>query len=284
MSSSLVATYPSVQHLFDLSGRVAIVTGGARNLGLQMAQALAEVGANVVVTARRASAAAEAAAELQRVHGVRSHGVALEITDESSWARLVDDVLAEFGRIDVLVNNAGGRDAKAVEPQPHIPVDVAFLEERPVAEWRRLVDVNLTSVFLGCRAVVPSMKRGGGGKIVNIASTDGMLGRDLELYRETGQAPVVPDYLASKAGVINLTRALAVGLASYRIYVNCISPAGFERGQPEPFIKRYSSMFPLGRMGRDGIDLKGPIVLLCSSASDFMVGHNLVVDGGFTAW
>jgi gluconate 5-dehydrogenase len=193
-------------------------------------------------------------------------------------------VLERFGRLDVLVNNAGGRDPKAVEPRPHIPVDVAFLEERPLAEWQRLLDVNLTSVFLGCRAVVPAMKRGGGGKIVNIASTDGMLGRDLELYRETGQAAAVPDYLASKAGVINLTRGLAVALAPYHIYINCISPAGFERGQPAPFIKRYSSMFPLGRMGRDGIDLKGPIVLLCSSASDFMVGHNLVVDGGFTAW
>jgi gluconate 5-dehydrogenase len=278
------AAYPSVQQLFDLTGRVAIVTGGSRNLGLQMAQALAEVGANVVVTARRLSAAEDAAAELASTYGVQSLGVALEITDEGSWSELVERILERFGRLDVLVNNAGGRDPKAVEPKPHIPVDVAFLEERPLAEWQRLLDVNLTSVFLGCRAVVPAMKRGSGGKIVNIASTDGMLGRDLELYRETGQAPVVPDYLASKAGVINLTRALAVGLARYRIYVNCISPAGFERGQPAPFIKRYSSMFPLGRMGRDGIDLKGPIVLLCSSASDFMVGHNLVVDGGFTAW
>jgi len=111
-----------------------------------------------------------------------------------------------------------------------------------------------------------------------------MLGRDLELYRETGQSATVPDYLASKAGVINLTRALAVALARYGIAVNCISPGGFERGQPTAFVTRYSSMFPIGRMGRDGIDLKGPIVLLCSRASDFMVGHNLVVDGGFTAW
>jgi gluconate 5-dehydrogenase len=284
MSSAAAHEYRRVQQLFDMTGRVAIVTGGARNLGLQMAQALAEVGADIVVTARHQSAAADAAAELARSRGVRALGLQLEITDESSWSGLVDSVVAEFGRIDVLVNNAGGRDAKAVEPRPHVPVDVPFLEERPLAEWQHLLDVNLTSVFLGCRAVVPVMKRNGGGKIVNIASTDGMLGRDLELYRTTGQSPAVPDYLASKAGVINLTRALAVALARYGIYVNCISPAGFERGQPGPFIERYSSMFPLGRMGRDGVDLKGPIVLLCSSASDFMVGHNLVVDGGFTAW
>jgi gluconate 5-dehydrogenase len=128
------------------------------------------------------------------------------------------------------------------------------------------------------------MKQQGGGKIVNIASTDGMLGRDLELYRDSGQSPVVPDYLASKAGVINLSRGLAVALAPYAIYVNCISPAGFQRGQPPAFVAKYSRMFPIGRMGRDGVDLKGPIVLLCSKASDFMLGHNLVVDGGFTAW
>jgi gluconate 5-dehydrogenase len=249
-----------------------------------MAQALAEVGATVVVTARKAEAAIEAAADVAHTRGVRAKGLPLEITDEGSWSELVDDVVGEFGRIDILVNNAGGRDAKAVQPRPHVPVDVPFLEERSPAEWRHMLDVNLTSVFLGCRAVVPAMKRNGGGKIVNIASTDGMLGRDLELYRETGQAATVPDYLASKAGVINLTQSLGVALAPYRIYVNCISPAGFERGQPEPFIRQYSSMFPIGRMGRDGIDLKGPIVLLCSSASDFMVGHNLVVDGGFTAW
>ena len=280
----LADSIPKVQELFDLRGRVAIVTGGARNLGWQMAQALAEVGASVVVTARRSDVASTAARDLADANGVATLGLPLQITDESSWAEVVGNVVARFGRIDILVNNAGGRDAKAVEPHPEVPPDVPFLEERPTAEWRRILDVNLTSVFLGCRAVVPEMKRGGGGKIVNIASTDGMLGRDLELYRETGQAPTVPDYLASKAGVINLTQSLGVALARYGIYVNCISPAGFERGQPAAFIARYSSMFPIGRMGRDGIDLKGPIVLLCSRASDFMVGHNLVVDGGFTAW
>jgi gluconate 5-dehydrogenase len=273
-----------VQRLFDLSGQVAIVTGGARNLGAQIAEALAEVGATVVVTARNETAAEAAAKRLADTRGVRTLGLALEVTEETAWNSLVERVIHEFGRIDILVNNAGGRDAKAVTSQPEVALDVPFLEGRSLADWQRMLDVNLTSVFLGCRSVVPVMKRAGRGKIVNIASTDGMLGRDLELYRDSGQAPSVPDYLASKAGVINLTRALAVTLAAYGIYINCISPAGFERGQPAPFIAKYSRMFPLGRMGRDGIDLKGPVVLLCSAASDFMVGHNLVVDGGFTAW
>ncbi|MCC7163536.1 MAG: SDR family oxidoreductase [Anaerolineae bacterium] len=277
-------TYPTVQELYDLHGQVAIVTGGARNLGLQIAEALAEVGAAVVVTARSKDAAVTAAHQLAKAKGVRTLGLELEITEEAAWSALVQKVEDEFGKIDILVNNAGGRDARPAAPDPNIPLDVPFLEARSPEEWRRLVDVNLTSVFLGCRAVVPAMKRNGRGKIVNIASTDGMLGRDLELYNGSGQSASVPDYLASKAGVINLTRGIAVVLAPYDIYVNCLSPAGFQRSQPPAFIEKYSKMFPLKRMGRDGIDLKGPIVLLCSAASDFMVGHNLVVDGGFTAW
>ena len=276
--------YPAVQELFDLTGRVAVVTGGARNLGYQIAEALADVGASVVVSSRRREAAVAAANALAANRGGRTLGLALDVTDETSWTALVDAVVAAFGRIDILVNNAGGRDARAMDQTSDLPLDVPFLEARPVTEWRRMIDVNLTGVFLGCRAAVPVMKRAGGGKIVNIASTDGMLGRDLELYRDTGQSPTVPDYMVSKAGVINLTRAIAVTLAPYGIHVNCISPAGFERGQPPGFIAKYSKMFPLGRMGRDGIDLKGPVVLLCSHASDFIVGHNLVVDGGFTAW
>lgn len=277
-------TSPTVQQLFDLTGQLAIVTGGARNLGWQIAEALAEVGASVVVTARRAEAAVAAADKLAAEKKVHALGLALEITQEESWSALVEQVMREFGRIDILVNNAGGRDAKAVVQRADVPLDVPFLEERPLEEWRRIVEVNLTSVFLGCRAVVPVMKKNRHGKIVNIASTDGMLGRDLELYQGSGQSASVPDYLASKAGVINLTRGLAVALAGYGIYVNCISPAGFQRGQPPAFVEKYSQMFPLKRMGRDGIDLKGPVVLLCSAASDFMVGANVVVDGGFTAW
>lgn len=275
---------PTVQELFNLTGQVAIVTGGARNLGLQMAEALAEVGATVVVTARKKEAAVRAAHQLADTKRVRTLGLELEITDEAGWTSVVQTVESEFGRIDILVNSAGGRDPRPVTQLPDVPLDIPFLQERPVAEWRHILDVNLTSVFLGCRAVVPAMKKNNHGKIVNIASTDGMLGRDLELYNGTGQSASVPDYLASKAGVINFTRGIAVALAPHGIYVNCISPAGFQRGQPQPFIEKYTKMFPLKRMGRDGIDLKGPIVLLCSAASDFMVGHNLVVDGGFTAW
>ena len=128
------------------------------------------------------------------------------------------------------------------------------------------------------------MKRAGRGKIVNIASSDGIVGRDLRVYENTGLNPTVPDYLAGKAGVINLTRGLACVLAPFGIYVNAISPGGFFRNQPKQFVENYSRQIPLGRMGRDGIDLKGAILFCASMASDFMVGHNLVIDGGLTAW
>ena len=266
-----------------LEGKVAIITGASKGIGRVMATRFGREGARVVCTARSADLVKETAAEVQRV-GAKAIAVVGNAAVEDDVRRLVAAGVEAFGAIDILVNNAGGRDARAMDQTSDLPLDVPFLEARPVTEWRRMIDVNLTGVFLGCRAAVPVMKRAGGGKIVNIASTDGMLGRDLELYRDTGQSPTVPDYMVSKAGVINLTRAIAVTLAPYGIHVNCISPAGFERGQPPGFIAKYSKMFPLGRMGRDGIDLKGPVVLLCSHASDFIVGHNLVVDGGFTAW
>jgi NAD(P)-dependent dehydrogenase (short-subunit alcohol dehydrogenase family) len=153
--------YPTVQELFDLNGQVALVTGGARNLGLQIAEALAEVGAAVVVTARKHEAASRAAEQLAQAKGTRTLGVQLEITDEAAWTTVVQQIEREFGRLDILVNNAGGRDARPAAPQPDVPLDVPFLEERSLAEWQRMLDVNLTSVFLGCRAVVPMMKKQG---------------------------------------------------------------------------------------------------------------------------
>ncbi len=273
-----------VRELFDLTGEVAIVTGGSRNLGYDAAEALAEAGASVVVTSRDLARAKEAADKLATTTSAVAIGAQLEVTDEKGWQTLIRDTMRGLGRVDILVNNAGGRDIRIIDNEPDLPLDVAFLEMRPLGEWQKTLDSNLTGVFLGCRSVAPVMKKARKGKIINIASTDGMLGRDLQVYRGTGLSPTTPDYMASKAGVINLTRALAVVLAPYNVYVNSISPAGFKRQQPQAFVEKNGKLFPLGRMGRDGIDLKGPILLLASKASDFITGHNLVVDGGFTAW
>lgn len=273
-----------IRELFDLSGQVAIVTGGNRNLGYDAAEALAEAGARVVVTSREGPRAEEAAARLAASTGVEAIGRPLEVTDEAAWAALVEETLAHFGRLDILVNNAGGRGVVYGQPDPNLDFAANFLEGRSPAEWRRILDVNLTGVFLGCRAVAPAMKAARRGKIINIASIDGMVGRDLRVYENTGLSPTVPDYLAAKAGVINLTRAVAVVLAPFGINVNCISPGGFFRNQPQRFVENYSRLTPLGRMGRDGVDLKGAVLFCAAPASDYMVGHNLVIDGGFTAW
>jgi len=273
-----------IQELLDLEGRVAIVTGGNRNLGYDAAEALAEAGASVVITSRDSDRAAKAAQLLAHSTGARVVGLQLEVTSEEDWADVVERTIRELGRLDILVNNAGGRGVVYGEPGPDMDMAASFLEERPLKEWQSVIDVNLTGVFLGCRAVAGVMKAQRSGKIVNIASADGIMGRDLRIYKDTGLNPTVPDYLAAKGGVINLTRGVAVVLAAYEINVNSISPGGFFRNQPTKFVENYTQMIPLGRMGRDGVDLKGAVLFCASRASDFMVGHNLVLDGGFSVW
>ena len=272
-----------INELFNLKGKVALITGGSQGLGLQAAQALAEAGADIALTSRIAEKAQAAAEELAIAKNVKAIGIALDVTNEDSWKQAVQQVLDTFGHIDILINNAGGRRATTVQIDGQDPAAL-FLEGRSLSDWQFTMDSNLTGVFLGCRAVAPCMKKAGSGKIINIASIDGIRARDLRIYKDTGLSPTVPDYLASKAGVINLTRGVAVVLAPYGINVNCISPGGFFRGQPELFVKNFEENVPLGRMGRDGVDLKGAIVFCASAASDYMVGHNLVIDGGFTIW
>ncbi|HUW14269.1 MAG TPA: SDR family NAD(P)-dependent oxidoreductase, partial [Anaerolineae bacterium] len=218
-----------IRELFDLTGWVAIITGGNRNLGYDTAEALAEAGASVVITSRDDQRASKAAQGLARRTGTRAVGVQLEVTDEAGWAAVVDRVANDLGRIDILVNNAGGRGVVYGQPEPDLDMAAYFLEDRSLADWRSVLDVNLTGVFLGCRAVAPVMKAQRAGKIVNIASADGIMGRDLRVYEDTGLNPTVPDYLAAKGGVINLTRGVAVVLAPYGINVNSISPGGFFR-------------------------------------------------------
>lgn len=273
----------NVNDLFDLSGKVAIITGGVQGLGLQAAQALAEAGANIVLTSRTCEKAIEAAVVFEKEEMVKTLGLSLDVRSEESWDQLVEKTLEVFGQIDILINNAGGRRVTVNRSLEKDPGEL-FLEGRSLADWQYTIDVNLTGVFLGCRAVAPVMKKAHKGKIVNIASIDGIRARDLSIYKNTGVSPTVPDYLASKAGVINLTRGVAAILAPYGINVNAISPGGFFRDHPEKFVQNYIKRVPLGRMGQDGLDLKGAILFCASAASDYMVGNNIVLDGGFTIW
>jgi len=263
--------------LFKLDGKVAIVTGGARNLGYDMALALAEAGADVVITSRSLESANKSAATIAAITGRRAWAVPLEITDVAQVEAMVDQVLNEFERIDILVNNAGNVARSTPQTAP--------FEVRALEAWLEVINVNLTGVFLCSKYVVQkAMKPVRSGNIINIASTAGIIGKDRRQYEGTGMGGATLDYHAAKGGVISMTRDMAVYLAPHGIRVNSISPGGFWRHQPERFVERYSANVPMGRMGEDGKEMKGAVVYLASEASSYVTGHNLVIDGGLTAW
>jgi gluconate 5-dehydrogenase len=269
-------SYPTIHELFDLSDQVALVTGGACNLGFDMALALAEAGADIAITSRSEESAQQSARVIAQQTGRRAAGFACDVRFEDQVSELVAAVIAAFGRIDILVNNAGNVSSTP-ENKP--------LEQRPVEEWEFTVDVNMKGVFLVSKHVVAeAMKPAYRGVIINLGSVAGMGGKDHRVYHGTHMGGVTIDYAASKGGVINMTREMACALAQYGIRVNCISPGGFERGQPEPFIQQYSHLVPMGRMGEDGKEMKGPVVFLASEASSYVTGINLPVDGGMMAW
>lgn len=267
---------PHIRELFDITGQVALVTGGARNLGFDMALALAEAGADLAITSRSLDSAKTAAAKLAADTGRRVLPLELDVSDEEQVKAAVDACLAEYGRIDILVNNAGN-----VASTP----ETAQIENRPYSDWLNTLNVNLNGTFLCskyvvAKAMIPAKK----GNIINIGSIAGIIGRDRRVYEGTDMGGATVDYEAAKGGVIALTRDMAAYLARYNIRVNCISPGGFFRNQHPKFVKAYSEATPMGRMGIDGKEMKGPVVFLASEASSYCTGHNLVVDGGFTIW
>lgn len=266
--------HPEIAQFFDLHGRVALVTGGARHLGYDAASILAAAGCDVAITSRDGDSAEASAERLAAAYGVETLGLELDQTRFAAVAAAVDRAVAWKGRIDILVNNAGG----GVGASP------AKLLERDPADIQLLIDTNLTGVLYCCRQVGAAMAARRSGKIINIASIAGMCGRDRRVYDRTGLKGQPVEYAAAKAGVIGMTMDLAGNFSPMGICVNAISPGGFERGQPEAFIREYSDRTPLGRMGRDGIDLKGAILFLASPASDYVTGQNLAVDGGFVLW
>ena len=256
----------SVKQLFDLSGRVSVVTGGATGLGLQMATALAEAGSNVVVCSRKLENCEEAARGIEKL-GVKALGLACDVTKPGQVEAVKDATLKKFGRVDVLVNNSG----KAWVAPP---------EELPLERWQQIMDLNATAPFICSQIFGREMIRQKRGKIINIASIAGLQGRNPGAY-----SSVV--YSTSKGALVNFTRDLAVKWAQHNINVNCICPGFFvtpinqklfERS-PEPILREI----PLGRTGGEN-DLKGIAVLLASDASNFITGAIIPVDGGTVAW
>jgi NAD(P)-dependent dehydrogenase (short-subunit alcohol dehydrogenase family) len=258
--------------LFKLTGAAALVTGGARNLGKDMATALAEAGADVAITSRNAAEVERTARDIAEKTGRTVCGYELDVTDEADVVRVIGQVIGKFGKLDVLVNNAGNMRNSAP------------LEARARDDWDYTFAVNSTGSFLCAREAARHMMARRKGVIVNIASVAGMIGKDRRPYEGTDMLGITIDYSAAKGAVISMTRDLACYLAPHGIRVNSISTAGFERGQPARFLERYKQTIPLGRLGEDGKDIKGAVVYLASEASAFMTGHNLVIDGGCTAW
>ena len=264
-ASETQAVAVSAKQLFDLTGRVAIVTGGSIGLGRQMAEGLAEMGANVVLCARKQERCQQAAMELQEL-GIRAISLACDVKSQASVQEMVEATLSRFGRIDVLINNAGISWG-------------APTEEMRLEDWNKVIETNLTGTFLCAQAVGKTMIRQGRGKIINIASVAGLGGAPPEL-------PAI-GYHASKGGVISFTKDLACKWARHNIQVNAIAPGWFPTHMSGKVIERYKDLFlshiPLGRFGNEH-DLKGAAVFLASDASNFVTGHVLVVDGGQSAW
>lgn len=255
----------SAKQLFDLSGRVAIVTGGSIGLGRQMAEGLGEMGADLVLCARKKERCEETARELQQL-GVKAIALACDVKDPGSIQEVVDAALAQFGKIDILINNAGISWGAPVE-------------QMSLQDWNKVIETNLTGTFLCSQAVGKVMIEQKRGKIINIASVAGLGGAPPEL-------PAI-GYHASKGGVIAFTKDLACKWASHNIQVNAIAPGWFPTHMSSWVIEHYKDLFlshiPARRFGSDH-DLKGAAVFLASDASNYVTGHVLVVDGGQSAW
>jgi 2-deoxy-D-gluconate 3-dehydrogenase len=249
--------------LFDLSGRVALVTGGNGGIGLGMAQGLAGAGAAIVVAGRDAAKNESAVAALTRA-GARAAAAQGDVRDKAACQALIDAATKAFGRLDILVNNAGINIRK--QPQEYSP-----------EEWHSIIETNLSSAFFCCQAAYPTMLRAGGGKIINIGSMMSIMG-----------APFSAPYGASKGGIVQLTRGLATAWAKDNIQVNAVLPGWIDtdltrmsRKQVPGLEERVSTRTPAGRWGTPE-DMAGIAVFLASRASDFVTGTAIPVDGGYS--
>ena len=256
----------SIKKLFDLSGKTALITGGSRGLGLQMAEALGELGAKVAITARKAGELEEAKAHLSKL-GVETLTVVNDLQDSNSVKPMVEGVLKAFGHIDILINNAGAAWG-------------APAEDHQLDAWNKVINLNLTAPFLVSQAVGKlSMIPRKYGKIINIASIAGLVGTD------PGFMPTIA-YNSSKGGVVNFTRALGAEWATHNITVNAIAPGVFPSKMSKGMIDRSEEYIltqtPMRRLGGDE-DLKGAAVLLASDASAYITGQIIAVDGGFSS-
>lgn len=269
------------KELFNLGGRTAIVTGAVGILGQGFCRGLAEFGAHVAVVDLDQDRSSKFAEELQSDYGVAALGVACDIANPSSVTSMVEQVVAKFGAIHILHNNAASKSSD-------LDAFFASTEEYSLSEWRKVMSVNVDGMFLVAQAVGKQMQRQKtSGSIIQTASIYGIVSSDKRIYegsfylgRQISNPAV---YSTSKAAVVGLTRFLAANWGDSGIRVNALVPAGVESGQNDTFKARYSARVPMGRMAKAD-EMVGALVYLASDASSYVTGHCLVVDGGLSAW
>lgn len=255
-----------IHELFNLTGKVAVVTGGSRGLGKEIAIGLGEAGAKVTITARREEWLIPASEEIGGM-GIGCLAVKADVSNPESAKSVVAETLERCGKIDILVNNAGVTWG-------------APPEEMPMDKWEFVIDINAKGTLICCQQVGKEMMKQGGGNIINVTSTTGLIGVDPEIMQAIG-------YQASKAAITIITRQLAIEWASYNIRVNAIAPFFFpthvSKAAIEKSEEKMIQRIPMGRIGREG-EVKGLAVFLASEASSYITGQVIAIDGGLTAW
>jgi NAD(P)-dependent dehydrogenase (short-subunit alcohol dehydrogenase family) len=268
-----------VQDLFSLKGKVAVVTGATGLIGKYHCRALNEAGATVIVCDINEKDVKKFASGLKN----KSAGFVLDVTDKSSIIKFKNYIIKQFGRIDVLINNAAIND---MFENPKSALEQSKFENYPVELWNKSLAVNITGMFLCSQILGAEMAKQKNGSIINIASTYGIVAPNQSLYKdEKGKQTFFksPAYPVTKGAVISFTKFLAAYWGKKGVRVNTLSPGGVENSQKKFFIDNYSNKTPLGKMAQP-FDYKGAVVFLASDASSYMTGANLVVDGGFTIW
>ena len=272
------------KNYFDLTGRVAVITGGTGLLGQQHAEAIANAGGIPVLADIRVDNVEPQSRAWKERFGDSATASKVDITQPESVKVLLAEVLSRYGRVDILINNAANNPKMEKTPE----VEFSRLENFPLDQWEADLAVGLTGAFLCAQIIGSEMAKCKHGVIVNVASDLAVIAPDQRLYREigipTGQQPVKPvTYSVVKTGLIGLTRYLATYWAEAGIRVNAISPGGIYNNQPDDFVQRLTNLIPLGRMANLN-EYQAAILYLCSDASSYMTGTNLVVDGGRSCW
>ena len=268
------------KNLFSLTGKVAVVTGGAGLLGQVFCQALVTAGANVAIIDLDKRATDKTAATIKKAETQKVIAVECDITSQESVSAMVKTVVTQLGGIDILLNNAASKGS-------NLDQFFAPFENYSLQAWREVMAVNIDGLFLVAQSVGSQMKKQGGGSIIQVSSIYGVVAPDQRIYQGSeynGRAINTPAvYSVSKAAVLGLTSYLSTYWADSKIRVNTLTPGGIESGQNSEFNQKYSNRVPLGRMG-EASELTGALIYLASDASSYVTGQNIIVDGGLSAW